>query len=303
MFGEGQVDLQDPESGLDSTKYGSVGEGGSQKTTAKKKAKPSFKEDDDDDDDVSERPQGDDDDLQSTGDSTTTSTYNNPFVCLFSCCGNHDPEDDKGDEGLSNAALAAKPHVPSQNACLWLFHCLQGIAIVASLCLVTTQILPLALTLAHSEENDNPSEFWTRVGITSLFLKLYISVFCILLLMVEAYDWISPCLVPKFIRQSPLLQRFFSRGFLYSFLGLIGAEDAYSEQVKQAVTEGHSAVHIKWAAVFMQISSWLYLAIGILYMLLGICCLQNLRDRMKDRERQEWKRYKIAMKEWKDLYR
>lgn len=40
-------------------------------------------------------------------------------------------------------------------------------------------------------------------------------------------------------------------------------------------------------------------AIGVLYMLMGVCCLQGLRDKLKANEKEEWKKYREAMKNWK----
>lgn len=191
----------------------------------------------------------------------------------------------------SAAALRAKPHVPPQNPCLWLFHLLQGIGVVAALMLWTTQIIPLVL--AHGQ-------VLAQIGWASVFLKVYISAFCATFVAVEA-DLPIP-----FLLNSNLLQRYFSRGFLYSFLGLICVQEAYSERVRDVVRGSSSkavpALEVGWASIFMQLSSWLMLGVGTTYMLLGLCCLKRVRDRMKEQEQREWQEYRQALKEWKDLY-
>ena len=40
-------------------------------------------------------------------------------------------------------------------------------------------------------------------------------------------------------------------------------------------------------------------AIGVLYMLMGVFCLQGLRNKLKANEKEEWKKYREAMKNWK----
>ena len=86
-----------------------------------------------------------------------------------------------------------------------------------------------------------------------------------------------------------------------SFVGLICVEEAYSERIRDIVSR-KDEFHVGWAAIFMQISSWLMLAMGVLYMLLGICCLKHLKDKMRDDEREAWRNYRRDMKQWKELY-
>jgi hypothetical protein len=206
-------------------------------------------------------------------------------------------EDDDDDDDLSPSGqtpsigstfgTSSKPHIPRQNPCLWLFHFIQFMACVSSLCLVATQIIPIILLPAD--------QIMTRMNALSLALKVYISVFCLMFIIVEA-DLPVP-----WIQQSPLLVRFFSRGFVYSFIGLVCVEESYSERVRD-ILHLKDEFHVGWAAIFMQISSWLMLAIGCIYMIMGIFCLKGLRDRLKQKEAKEWKHYRKEMKEWRDLH-
>jgi len=194
-------------------------------------------------------------------------------------------------DGPDRSVQQLRPHLPRQNPCLWLFHLLQGITVTSSLCLLTTQILPLVLISAH----DIPNKF----GVSSLALRAYISLFCILFILTEA-DVPVPL-----VQHSNLLQRYASRGFLYSFLGLVCVEQSYSERVKQIVETGgdeKNLAHVEWAAIFMQLSSWVMLGIGILYLLMGVCCLKRLRDKLKQQERDAWTKYRQAMKVWKEMH-
>jgi hypothetical protein len=188
----------------------------------------------------------------------------------------------------SAAILKTRPHMPSDKPILWLFHLLQGVAVIAALCLLMTQAIPI--TLKTSTNYPVPITF------LSLALKVYISLFCITFALVE-----SNLPVP-FIRTSELLQAFISRGFIYSFLGLICVEEAYSERVRDIVSHGKDEFHVGWLAIFMQISSWFMLGVGALYMLLGVFCLRGLRDRMQREEQEEWKKYREDLKKWKETH-
>jgi hypothetical protein len=70
-----------------------------------------------------------------------------------------------------------KPHVPGQNACLWLFHLLQGMATVSSAALLVTQVVPFFVV---------PSDHIIEsVGLFSLVLKVYIASFCAIFIVIE----------------------------------------------------------------------------------------------------------------------
>jgi hypothetical protein len=151
---------------------------------------------------------------------------------------------------------------------------------VGSLGLIATQIIPLALAPKSQ-------------GILDFALKVYVSLFCVLFLLVE-FD-------APFVRKAQLLQMYLSRGYLYSFLGLICVSEAYSERVKEIVKTHADQFHVAWASLFMQISSWLMLGCGLFYMGMGVCCLKRVRDNMSKKNKQAWVKYRKDMKEWKRL--
>lgn len=198
-----------------------------------------------------------------------------------------DEESDKDIDENSSVTdtlnLDTKPHIPGRNWCLDSFRVISGVTVIASLGLLATQLIPLCLGGL------------TGQGYFDLALKVYVIMFCILFLLVESD---SP--VP-FIRNSQLLNNYISRGFVYSFLGLICLEEAYSVRVKEIVSTHADAYHVSWASLFMQISSWLIFACGCLYMLMGLCCLKRLRDRVREKDRKTWKKYRKELKEWKRL--
>ena len=199
---------------------------------------------------------------------------------------------DDSDDNISSAfsedsrtalTLDSKPHMPARNWCLDFFRLVSAVTVIASLGLLATQLLPLFLAPLKSQ------------GYFDLALKVYVACFCFLFIVVE-------CDVPvPFVRHSQLLQTYLSRGFLYSFLGLICLQEAYSERVKEMVSTHADEFDVAWASLFMQISSWLIFACGVFYMLMGLCCLKNLRDRIRKKDKEVWKKYRKDYKEWKRL--
>ena len=104
------------------------------------------------------------------------------------------------------------------------------------------------------------------------------------------------------LRHSPLLQPYASRGFLYSFLGLIGVQEAYSERVRDVMKAHGDEFHISWAPLFLQVTAWLVLSSGVVYLVLGICCLQRVRDRLHQNELDAWRQYRVDLREWQQRF-
>jgi len=192
----------------------------------------------------------------------------------------------KDDEisALTGGPPLSRPHIPLQNPLLWLFHLINGAAMIASFCLLMTQIIPFIV--------EKDQEYSTLFATLNLFLKFYISLFCIAFLLVET-DVPLPM-----IRNSIIFQSFASRGFLYSFLGLVSTVESYSDRVQSFLGKSGND-NITWAAIFMQVSAWLMLAVGLTYFAMGVLCLQPLVTRMKEDEREQWREYRIVLKEWK----
>ena len=164
--------------------------------------------------------------------------------------------------------------LPHPNFILYAFYWLEGIAILASVCLLATQVLPLLYMTLH------------EIGILQLCLRIYIGMFCFCFILVE-FETPLP-----FLQASLLLQTYFSRGFLYTFLGLIGMEEAYSVRVNDMEEHRNEEYHVAWASLFMQVSSWLVVAVGVVYMMCGICCLKVVRDKLKLAYQEKLERYK-----------
>jgi hypothetical protein len=175
-----------------------------------------------------------------------------------------------------------KPERPQRKFLLDAFFFIEGCGVLTSFTLMLTQLIPLFFLPVH------------ELGVVSLLLKVYISLFCLLFIMLE---WDFPM---SFLKKSRFLQTYFSRGFLYSFLGLTCFEQAYSERVKDMVAHAKDQFHVAWISLFMQVSSWMMLVLGVVYMFLGLCCLKKVRDKMKQEHRLSWANYREAMKIYRD---
>jgi hypothetical protein len=164
------------------------------------------------------------------------------------------PTKKKSKKGVAELSSGQKPGMPRRDCLLSVFQFMESFGVLTSLSLMATQILPIILIP------------FNEIGVMSLVLKVYVSVFCLLFILVE---WDLPIL---FLRNAQFLQAYLSRGFLYSFLGLSCLEEAYSERVKEMVAHSRDQFHVAWFSLFMQVSSWMMLGLGIPYMLLGVCC-------------------------------
>jgi hypothetical protein len=197
---------------------------------------------------------------------------------------------------------ADAPQRPKIDPCLWVFHFIEGLTAISALLLLLTQIAPVVL-LKKETENLQQQQHGSNGGdnvqhplsLTAIVERLYLTIFCLLIIVTE-----SSAPIP-IVRDSQILQNYCSRGFLYSFIGIICLEEAYSERVKGLLANvaNVEGFHIVWAALFMEVSAWLMLAMGMLYMVLGILCLKLLRDRMVEREKKHWKTFRQELAEWR----
>ena len=241
---------------------------------------PSRDEDDGDDDEELQKPFIEekmsskygsmDNDEEETAEPTVVSTGSNAFS-------------KQSKKKVTKVALTetGKPEIPRRSCVLASFHFVEGFGVVTCLCLMATQVMPI-IVIPLSE-----------IGVMSLVLKIYVSVFCVLFILVE---WDVPF---PFLKNATFLQTYISRGFLYSFIALSSLEEAYSERVKDMVAHARDQFHVAWFSLFMQVSSWMMLSLGVLYMLVGVCCMKQLRDKLVRQDRERWAAYREAMKVWR----
>jgi hypothetical protein len=175
------------------------------------------------------------------------------------------------DEPTGPAQLVVKS--PMKNFFLHFFHWFEALAIISCLGVLTTQLIPLIVVPLN------------ELGFLQTVLRAYVSLFSVTFILVELRVTLG------FLKKSHLLQTYFSRGFLYTFLGVIGMEEAYSGRIDDMVHHASTDFHVAWAPLFMQISSWLVFVIGCVYMIFGVCCLQLVRDNLDKQHKKQVKEF------------
>eukprot|EP00535_Pseudo-nitzschia_heimii_P003983 CAMPEP_0197180878 /NCGR_PEP_ID=MMETSP1423-20130617/5327_1 /TAXON_ID=476441 /ORGANISM="Pseudo-nitzschia heimii, Strain UNC1101" /LENGTH=315 /DNA_ID=CAMNT_0042631013 /DNA_START=76 /DNA_END=1020 /DNA_ORIENTATION=- len=194
-------------------------------------------------------------------------------------------DDDNGKDDVIDEITfhekTGRPHKPSRHWIVRVFFTIQTFGIITNLALLVSQILPIVFVPVSS------------VDMSYVALKIYLCAFSIIFLIVE-FDHPS---IP-FLRKASFLKTFASRGFLYTFLGLVCFDEADSEAAFEALEEQNSdfAAHfeVSWFAVFNVIAAWSLIGLGALYFLMGIVCLQKIRNRYVYDDRQKWKAHREA---------
>jgi len=166
-------------------------------------------------------------------------------------------------------------HRPKPNPCLLWFYFIEIVAVLASLCLFTTQLIPIIIA-------------YPQVGFLWFALRVYVACLCIVFILVELQ-------VPlPFLQNNTAFQEYISRGFLYSFVGLVGMEQAYSARIEDVVKHASTKLHIGWTPLFMQISSWTMVVVGYIYVVMGVFCMKQLRNNLQENYQQRMDEYNRA---------
>ncbi|ACI64351.1 predicted protein [Thalassiosira pseudonana CCMP1335] len=120
----------------------------------------------------------------------------------------------------------------------------------------------------------------------------------------------------------PFLQRFFTglnwilRGFLYTFIGLIGewtfsfARPGMEQDLAikvEGIASGSSSIlgpdyMTMFASLFMSLTTCLMISVGTIYMVLGALCMQGWYERLEREHKEkvvEWKRKRKVEKDFK----
>lgn len=208
----------------------------------------------------------------------------------------HEEQQDEEEPAFSEATpLVRGPSrgldPPKQNCCVKIFSTVTVFALVTNLTLIVSQILPLVL---YPLKEFEPS---------FLALKVYLCIFSILLIVVEVDNDNVP-----FFRDALFLKTYATRGFFYTFLGLVCFDLSHLEKTRQMTRDNADSKMIpsfddSWFALVDLIAACELIALGILYFLMGIICLQGIRNRWVQEERQKWKNYREAVKAWENQHR
>ncbi len=105
-----------------------------------------------------------------------------------------------------------------------------------------------------------------------LLLKIFLSSFCVMIILNEVEWW-------GILRASPLLWNWIPRGYLYAFIGLVSVEENNLKPSSGAL----NTLPIDYtAALFIETASWMMFVIGILYISLGLCCCQVYQTKVRE---------------------
>mmetsp|Transcript_21165 Transcript_21165/g.45853 ORF Transcript_21165/g.45853 Transcript_21165/m.45853 type:complete len:336 (-) Transcript_21165:109-1116(-) len=176
---------------------------------------------------------------------------------------------------------------PRKSMCHLMFDGLRYLGILASCMMLVVQVVPLVSRLGVEEGN------WLQMAV-----RIYLIIFCTVFILLEL--------------RLPFLQRFFTglnwilRGFLYTFIGLIGMEQDLAIKV-EGIASGSSSILgpdyiTMFASLFMSLTTCLMISVGTIYMVLGALCMQGWYERLEREHKEkvvEWKRKRKVEKDFK----
>jgi len=95
----------------------------------------------------------------------------------------------------------------------------------------------------------------------SVALRMYGTVFCLAVVLFEM-EWTKP------IREMIIVQNWVLRGLLYAFIGLLGQEEESEPNIpRDAINR------------YIMLASWTMIAAGLMYILMGLACMKQVRDK------------------------
>ena len=127
------------------------------------------------------------------------------------------------------------------------------VSVLASFCLVVANVLSIL--------------YKTDMRPIQLFMRAYSVIFGIAVVFCEM-NWTS------YTRESKLLNNWISRGFLYTFLGVLGLDESVAVSL-----DGSNLPNPSIVEMFAKISSYCMVGVGVLYVLLGLMCCRAVKER------------------------
>lgn len=149
---------------------------------------------------------------------------------------------------------------PRRNLCHMIFVFISLVAVVSSSCMALSQVLTIAVC---------------EVTRLQLLLRVYIFVFCLIFILTE--------LEVEVMKNVPTFKNWILRGFVYSFIGVVGVEESYSVSISGTELERpiHVTVSGQISSLFILTSSLAIVFVGFVYFIMGILCLRKLRDKLR----------------------
>ena len=120
-------------------------------------------------------------------------------------------------------------------------------------------------------------------------LRIYISIYCLIFVVAELELRIP--IIWK--RSDGFLRSFLPRGLSFTFIALVGdVEGMFDEKIEDIKRARQSPESLPGPGLFLallvQLSSWMLLVAGIIYILLGVWCCPNMQ-RKRDECRVEYR--------------
>ena len=152
-----------------------------------------------------------------------------------------------------------------RNCCHSFFILIQMIAIGVNLAMMAVQLVPVFL--------------WKQIVIEHKVVRCYLAFFNFYLILAE-FDIFSD------------FNNWIKRGVVYTFMGVV-ALDQRESMVKYGIlnpkkdTSMGQTWNELWASIFIEATSWSIIGIGCMYLLLGLLCMQKIRDRLRRQYQQK----------------
>lgn len=146
---------------------------------------------------------------------------------------------------------------PRRNCCHSFFIVVQLAAILANLTMIAFQVAPIIIG---------------KLDVLDKVLRCYFTLFSICFFLAE-----FECF--------PGLENWMSRGFLYTFFGVVVKEQHVAMFANGSIPKEYwDGV---WTNLIIAIASWWIIGIGCLYFFLGMICLKRVRDRCREHYRKK----------------
>jgi hypothetical protein len=161
-------------------------------------------------------------------------------------------------------------NLPPPKSCLYtVFVIFSALAVLVTGMMVLSQILNVAILES------------TKGVIIQQILRVYVLVFCTMFILAELQ-------FEQFLRLVPPMKNWIYRGFLYSFVGIIGIEESYAALAEEYPNKPN--IQEEMASLFLRITSYAMFAIGFLYIAMGLLCLKGVWEKLKDSYTEQVKR-------------
>ncbi|KAL7525617.1 hypothetical protein ACHAWF_003819, partial [Thalassiosira exigua] len=155
---------------------------------------------------------------------------------------------------------------PQKSCFHLLFDAVRYLAVLASFLMFAQQAVPLLVLRKEST--------WLQIAVRS-----YLAIFCLSFMIAESR-------IPFLKRISSPHDGWVLRGFLYSFVGLVGMEQDIAIKATDIASLGPASIlgpdyGTLFATLYMSVSAWIMIGAGALYAILGMLCLQGLYEKME----------------------